>query len=150
MTALPGWFSCWLSLLTRRPRPAQIDSARKKAAGVDGIGSGPKLNVKLGTMATKAELFRYRQERTGPKRPKQPSRRRRDRPVDTAQPGVSATDRRAGGKSTGARNVSKSAARKAPYMLEDSVAPARPSRKSTRRGANREKPDVLVPERRDW
>ena len=91
-------------------------------------------------MATRAEMFRYRQERMGPKRPKRPPRRRRDFPVDTAKPGISATDRKAGGNSTAARNVSKSAARKTPYMLEDSVAEHRPSRKSTRRGANKQKP----------
>lgn len=98
-------------------------------------------------MATRAERYRYLQERTGPKLPKQPSRRRRDRPVDTAQPGVSATDRKAGGNSTGARNVSKSAARKTPYMLEDSLAKHRPSRKSTRRGANKLKAAVQLKNR---
>jgi hypothetical protein len=98
-------------------------------------------------MATKAELFRYRQERMGPDRPKRPPRRRRDDPVNTALPGTSADDRKAGGKSTGARNRSKSAARKALYMLEDSRAPARPSRKSTRRGANKQKPDNPLRER---
>jgi hypothetical protein len=90
-------------------------------------------------MATKAELFRYRQERKGPDQPPRPPRRRRDRPVNTALPGVSATDRKAGGGSTAARNESSSAARKAPYQLEDSRVQA--SRKSTRRGANRQKPD---------
>jgi len=90
-------------------------------------------------MATKAELFRYRQERSGTKRPKQAPKRRRDRPVNTALPGVSATDRKAGGGSSGRRNASKSAARKAPYMLEDSRVKA--SRKSTRKSANRQKPD---------
>ena len=95
-------------------------------------------------MATKAEAFRYRQERKGPKRPKQATKRRRDKPVDTALPGVSATDRKAGGNSTGARNASKSAARKTPYMLEDSVSASRPSRRSTRRGANKQKQDVSL------
>ena len=90
-------------------------------------------------MATKAELFRYRQERKGPKLPKQPPRRRRDRPVNTALPGISATDRIVGAGASGARNTSRSAARKAPYQLEDSRVQA--SRKSTRRGANRQKPD---------
>jgi hypothetical protein len=96
-------------------------------------------------MATKAESFRYRQERKGPKRPKQPPRRRRDVPVDTARPGVSATDRKAGGGSTAARNRSKSAAKKTPYQLEDSR--TRPSRKSTRRGANRQRQDTQLRER---
>jgi len=95
-------------------------------------------------MATRAETFRYRQERSGPKQPKHPPRRRRDYPVDTAKPGVSATDRKAGGNSTAARNKSKHAARKTPYMLEDSVAKHRPSRKSTRRGANKVKPAVQL------
>ena len=98
-------------------------------------------------MATKAELFRYRQERMGPKRPKRSPRRRRDYPVNTAEPGISATDRKAGGNSTAARNRSNRSARKAPYMLEDSVARARPSRKSTRRGANKQKPDNPLRER---
>jgi hypothetical protein len=80
----------------------------------------------------------------GPDRPKRPPRRRRDYPVDTAQPGVSATDRKAGGNSTAARNQSKSAARKTPYMLEDTVAKHRPSRKSTRRGANKQKQAVQL------
>ena len=90
-------------------------------------------------MATKAELFRYRQERSGAKRPAQPAKRRRDRPVNTAMPGVSATDRVAGAGRSGGRNTSKSAARKAPYMLEDSRVKA--SRKSTRKSANRQKTD---------
>jgi hypothetical protein len=90
-------------------------------------------------MATKAELFRYRQERSGTKRAKQPAKRRRDRPVNTALPGVSASDRKAGGGSSGPRNMSRSAARKASYMLEDSRAQA--SRKSTRKSANRQKTD---------
>jgi hypothetical protein len=93
-------------------------------------------------MATRAELFRYRQERTGPKRPKSPKRPRRDQPVNTALPGISATDRKAGGNSTGTRNLSKSAAKKVPYMLEDSVARLPPSRRSTRRGANKQKQDA--------
>lgn len=90
-------------------------------------------------MATKAELFRYRQERSGAKRAKEPAKRRRDRPVNTALPGVSATDRIAGAGRSGVRNTSKSAARKAPYMLEDSRVKA--SRKSTRKSANRQKTD---------
>jgi hypothetical protein len=93
-------------------------------------------------MATKAELYRYRQERSKPNRPKRPRRRRRDVPVDTALPGVSATDRKVGAGSTAARNRSRSAARKTPYMLEDSR--TRPSRRSTRRGANKQRQDVQL------
>jgi hypothetical protein len=63
-----------------------------------------------------------------------PEKVRRDVPVDTAAPGRSATDRRAGGASTAARNTRLRAPR-ATAMLEDS-AQDRPSRKSTRRSAN--------------
>ncbi|HET9594297.1 MAG TPA: hypothetical protein VFP65_01885 [Anaeromyxobacteraceae bacterium] len=59
-------------------------------------------------MATKAERFRYWTERSGPKRPKQPPRPRRDPSVDTAEPGASAADRKAG-----SRKASSKAGRKA-------------------------------------
>lgn len=49
-------------------------------------------------MATRSELFRYYEERSGPKKPKRAPRPPRNFPVDTALPGVSATDRRAGGR----------------------------------------------------
>jgi hypothetical protein len=52
---------------------------------------------------------------------------------------MSATDRKAGAGSTADRNRSKAAAKKASYALEDSK--VRPSRKSTRRSRNRQKPD---------
>lgn len=90
-------------------------------------------------MATKSETFRYHAQRSGPGRPKKPKPPRRDVPVDTAKPGVSATDRKAGGDSTAARNRSDAAARKAAHALED--AKERPSRKSTRGASNRQKPD---------
>jgi len=89
-------------------------------------------------MATKAERYRAEQERSGPKKTAKP-RRRRDTPPDTASPGVSAADRKAGGASTAARNRSTHAAKKATYALEDS-ATGRPSRRSSRRAANRAKP----------
>jgi len=88
-------------------------------------------------MATKAERFRVEVQRSAkPPRPKQPPRRRRDTPVDTSLPGVSATNRRAGGGSTAARNQSKRAARKGGARLEDSAS-GRPSRKSTRKSQGR-------------
>jgi hypothetical protein len=96
-------------------------------------------------MATRAEIFRYHQERRGPKRRKRPGRPRRDRPVDTAKPGVSATDRKVGQGATAERNRSESAAQKAPYKLEDSR--TRPSRKTTRRGANRMRQDTELRKR---
>ena len=56
-------------------------------------------------MSTKAERFRYELERSGPKKPKSPPRPRRDAPVDTAQPGVSATQRRAAADSSAATRL---------------------------------------------
>jgi hypothetical protein len=91
-------------------------------------------------MATKSDLFRYEAERAGVKRAKKPRPPARNSPVDTSLPGVSATDRRVGGGSSGTRNLSARAGRKAVYALEDS-ATGRPSRKSTRRAANRQKND---------
>jgi hypothetical protein len=91
-------------------------------------------------MATKAERFRSTTERSGSNSPKTPPRERRDQPVDTSQEGVSATDRKADAGSTAARNNSRRAANKATVALEDSQN-GRPSRKSTRKSANRSKPD---------
>ena len=86
-------------------------------------------------MSTKAERFRYQTERSGPKRPKAPPRPRRNTDVDTSKAGVSASDKRA----TSPRNESSHAGRKAAYKLEESA--TKPSRKSTRRAANRVKTD---------
>ena len=65
-----------------------------------------------------------------------PEKSRRDAYVDTAAPGTSASDRRAGGGATARRN-SKRPNRKQTVTLEDSR--GKPSRKSTRRSANRTK-----------
>jgi hypothetical protein len=82
-----------------------------------------------------------RREGRGPQNLEQaldrPEKRRRDYPVDTSLPGVSATDRRAGGWWTARRNSKRSTAGMT-ATLEDSVQD-RPSRKSTRRSANRQK-----------
>jgi hypothetical protein len=86
-------------------------------------------------MSTKAERFRYQAERAGPKQPKAPPRTRKTTTVDTAAPGVSASDKRAGTP----RSPSEHAGRKAAYKLETSA--TKPSRKSTRRAANRSKTD---------
>ena len=72
-------------------------------------------------MATRAEQFRYDAERAGPKRTAQPRRAKRPRAGET-------------------RVESGHAARKASYQLEDSA--GRPSRKSSRKAANRQKTDV--------
>ena len=65
-----------------------------------------------------------------------PEKQRRDVFIDTAAPGVSETDRKAGGGSSAARNT-KLRRRRMGYALEDSA--AKPSRKSTRKSANRAK-----------
>jgi hypothetical protein len=65
-----------------------------------------------------------------------PEKRRRDFFVDTAAPGVSATDRKAGGGSSAARNT-RLRLRRMGSTLEDSA--RKPSRKSTRKSANRAK-----------
>jgi len=65
-----------------------------------------------------------------------PEKERRDVYVDTAAPGVSASNRRAGGQSTARRN-SRKPRRRMTVTLEDSR--RKPSRKSTRRSANRTK-----------
>jgi len=88
-------------------------------------------------MATKAQQFRYWTERSGPKKPKQSPRPRRDFPVDTSKPGVSASDRR-----TGPRKPSPKVAKKAAYALE--IGDGRPSRKSTRKAANRQRTDAQM------
>jgi hypothetical protein len=65
-----------------------------------------------------------------------PEKKRRDAFVDTSLPGVSATDREAGYGSTAARNAKRNSAGMT-AALEDSR--TAPSRKSTRRSANRMK-----------
>lgn len=93
-------------------------------------------------MATRAEVFRSEVERSGPKRPRRPRRPPRNAPVDTAAPGVSATDRRA----PSPHHESKVAARKATYVLEDSA--TTPARRSTRKASNRQRTDVKMTKKR--
>lgn len=93
-------------------------------------------------MATKAEQFRYWTERSGPKKQKSPPRPRRDAVVDTSQPGVSATDRRAGYP----RKATPAVAAKAPYVFEPAA--SRPSRKSTRKSGSRQRTDSKMQAKR--
>jgi len=98
---------------------------------------GQKPSCMVVAMATKAQSFRTQQQReANPPKPKKPRPPRRDVVVDTAKPGVSATDRKAGNGSTASRNLSKSAAKKGGARLEDS-ATGKPSRKSTRKSTGR-------------
>lgn len=90
-------------------------------------------------MATKAQAYRTQQQRdANPPKEKRSPRPRRDEPVDTAQPGVSASDRKVGAGHSGTRNVSKRAGRKGGARLEDS-ATGKASRKSTRSSSGRAK-----------
>ncbi len=93
-------------------------------------------------MATRTEVFRSEVERSGPKRPKTARRVPRNTPVDTARPGVSATDRRA----PSPHHESKGAGRKASYVLEDSKTV--PARRSTRKASNRQRTDVKMTKKR--
>jgi hypothetical protein len=93
-------------------------------------------------MATRAEVFRSEVERSGPKRPARPRRPPRNAPVDTAEPGVSATDR----KGPSPHRESKVADRKAAYVLEDSA--TTPARRSTRKASNRQRTDVKMIKKR--
>ena len=87
-------------------------------------------------MTTKAEEHRYWTERSGPKKPKTTPRPRRASTVDTSKAGVSASDRKA------APRESAAAGKKAGYALERSA--GRPSRKSTRKAANRQRNDAQM------
>jgi hypothetical protein len=73
-------------------------------------------------------------------------KRPQDKPVDTSARGVAADDKKAGGGQTADRNRSAHAAKKATYALENSEQET-PSRKSTRRSANRIKPDSQLKRR---
>jgi len=98
-------------------------------------------------VATKAEQFRAATIRPRPKAPRPERPKAAGLVVDTARPGVTSDQRRKGGTSTAARNRAAHAARKASYALEDALAPARPSRKSSRRSANHIKPEANLERR---
>ena len=94
-------------------------------------------------MSTKAQRFRedeiQKKRQKGPKSQKATKKAKRaKRRVDTALPGVSATDNVIGGDHTAERNASAHAGKKAGVALEDSAS-GRPSRKSSRGSKNRQK-----------
>jgi hypothetical protein len=135
--AAPGLVQAVKTALARAPRPvtpgvppsgARARPARPSAAPPGPLGhpspEGSFIGRRVGRSADNLALALERPEKT-----------RRDVPVDTAAPGRSATDRKAGGGSTARRNARKTAPR-ATATLEDS-ARDRPSRKSTRKSANR-------------
>ncbi len=77
-------------------------------------------------MATRSEWFRYEAERSGPKKQKAVQRRR---------------GRADGASAETTHNTSERASKRAAYALEPAGA-GRPSRKSSRKAANRQKTDV--------
>lgn len=86
-------------------------------------------------MATRAEKFRAQEERS-------PAKKKRAKPGPTgAHPAHDAHKRK--------NATSKRAGRKATYALERTKANTRPSRKSTRKSANRSKPDTNFELRRE-
>lgn len=105
-------------------RPAQPTRARPSRARAHDPGELIGRRVGRGEDALARALAR-------------PEKARRDAYVDTAKPGVSASHRRAGGTMSARRNTQANP-RRAMSTLEDSR--TKPSRKSTRRGANRAKP----------
>jgi hypothetical protein len=105
-------------------RPAQPTRATPARARAHDAGSIIGRRVGRGKAARARALAR-------------PEKERRDAYVDTAMAGVSASHRRAGGTMTARRNA-KANPRRATATLEDSR--TKPSRKSTRRSANRAKP----------
>jgi hypothetical protein len=106
----------------RTGRTLDVEAAREKPNATPAEGS--LIGRRVGS--TKAKLARAAAR---------PEKDRRDAYVDTAQPGVSASQRRAGGGSSARRNT-KGRTPRAAAALEDS-AQARPSRVSTRKSANR-------------
>jgi hypothetical protein len=92
-------------------------------------------------MPTKAQNFRsdeIQKKRAKNPKAKKPKKAKPPRNVDTSKPGVSATDIKRGAEHTAERNKSEHARRKAAVKLEDSES-GKPSRKSSRKSANRQK-----------
>lgn len=92
-------------------------------------------------MATKAETARARAERTGHgKKPKKDRSRTKQARVRVEQEAAKYASGHYAGGVTASRNVKVDRADHETHDLEDSGT-GRPSRKSTRKGANRVKPD---------
>ncbi|WP_438016071.1 hypothetical protein WMF18_35285 [Sorangium sp. So ce315] len=145
--ALPGIVRAVQSALARAPRAASRAPARgpKRPARAAKRGAAKRsaaAPAPLGHPSPEGSFIGWRVGRSKENLERtleRPEKSRRDFPVDTAAPGQSATDRKAGGGSTARRNTLRRA-RKATATLEDS-AQDRPSRKSTRKSANRAKQD---------
>jgi hypothetical protein len=106
----------------KRPRPPAVARPKREPIAPE----GELIGRRVGRSRKRVELAASR-----------PEKLRGDAIVDTALPGVSATDRKVGANATAKRNTQLRAQR-ATATLEDS-ATGQPSRKSTRRSANRAK-----------
>ncbi|WP_437622055.1 hypothetical protein [Sorangium sp. So ce1151] len=144
--AVPGIVRAVQSALERAPRAASRAPARgpKRTKRTKRAASAAKRSAaapsRLGHPSPEGSFIGRRvgrSEENLDRALERPEKSRRDVPVDTAAPGRSATDRKAGGGSTARRNTMRRAP-KATAALEDS-ARDRPSRKSTRKSANRAK-----------
>ena len=124
-------------------RPAR----RKKSAG-ERDGAGKRAAAMVNPPAEDGSLIGHRvgKSRANLERAAaRPEKDKRDSFVDTALPGVSETDRKAGGGSTARRNTKKNLAGLT-SALEDSAQDT-PSRKSTRGSAGRAKRDGNLQQR---
>jgi hypothetical protein len=113
----------------------------KRAAGNGAAAKGAARKGAMPNAEQSEQGIAQSGKRTSPGR-----KRPQDKPVDTSAPGVSVTNKKGGGSETGDRNRSAHAAKKASYALESSEE-GTPSRKSTRRSANRIKPDSQLKRR---
>ncbi|MGK3999570.1 hypothetical protein [Sorangium sp. So ce1024] len=150
--ALPGIVRAVQSALARAPRAASraptrgpkrtAQPAKRGAAKRGAAKRGAAAPAPVGHPSPEGSFIGRRvgrSEENLERALERPEKSRRDFPVDTAAPGQSATDRKAGGGSTARRNTMRRS-RKATATLEDS-AQDRPSRKSTRKSTNRAKQD---------
>ncbi|WP_438006577.1 hypothetical protein WME89_49745 [Sorangium sp. So ce321] len=140
--AVPGIVRAVQSALERAPRAASSAPARRPKRTARAARRSAAAPARLGHPSPEGSFIGRRVGRSKENLERaleRPEKSRRDVPVDTAAPGRSATDRKAGGGSTARRNTLRRAP-KATAALEDS-AQDRPSRKSTRKSANRAKQD---------
>lgn len=140
--ALPGIVRAVQSALERAPERASRAPARGPKRAARAAKRGAAAPARRGHPSPEGSFIGRRVGRSDENLERaleRPEKSRRDVPVDTAAPGQSATDRKAGGGATARRNTMRRS-RKATAALEDS-AQDRPSRKSTRKSANRAKQD---------
>ncbi|WP_437550844.1 hypothetical protein WME95_08725 [Sorangium sp. So ce327] len=138
--AVPGIVRAVQSALERAPRAASRAAARSPKPTARAAKRSAAAPARPGHPSPEGSFIGRRVGRGKENLERaleRPEKSRRDVPVDTAAPGRSATDRKAGGGSTARRNTMRRT-RKATATLEDS-AKDRPSRKSTRKSANRAK-----------